>query len=327
MNDGQSSGLTVVTGLTEVSAILVQKMDLRLIIDNLRGKLLNYDRDFIDKYKIDELIARSKSEKNGFCINYADNDIVKNIEYVSKIYDDTCKYYLNKYIIVSLISNSLNLIDEYPEAIRKLFGERFNLIANDIVDNPDKPYDFDSDIFRKDISICCLNMFPVGALVVHVGGIGRIFMLKGGIKQFVNSSHFYLFRMRNNYPYYQMHADPRRLSEFTEEGWNKCYLRIAEMLKKHEHIRGINGGSWFYDPMVEKISPRLSYLRKIPLSNGARIFRSGVNESEAVKNATLTSETRRKLYFSGEYHPTSYEMIWMRDDVIKWANANQNILF
>ena len=297
-------------------------MDLRSIIDNLRGKLLDYDKDFIDKYKIDELIVRSTSEKNDFCTDYADNDIVKNIGNASKIYDDTCKYYLNKYIIVNLINNSLNLIDEYPEDIKKLFQERFNLIVNDIVDNPDAPYDFDSDTFRKDISICCLNMFPVGALVVQVGGIGRVFMLKGGIKQFISSFHFYLFRMRNNYPYYQMHADPRRLSEFTEEGWNKCFLRIAEMLKKHEHIRGINGGSWLYDPVLEEISPRLRYLRKIPLSNGARIFYSGINESEAVKNATLTSKTRRDLYLAGKYHPTSYEMIWMRDDVIKWADTN-----
>jgi hypothetical protein len=300
-------------------------MDLRLIIDNLREKLLSYDKNFIDKYKISDLIDRSRSESNDFLIHYYDNDIVINIQYLSKIYDDQCKYYLNKYIVANLINDSLNLIDEYPETIRKLFLERFNFLVNDIANNHDEPYDFNSDIFRKDISICCLNMFPAGILVVHVSGIGRMFMLRGGAKQFMNSLPFYLFRMRNNYPYYQTHVDSRCLSEFTEEGWSKCYLRIAEMLKRNEYIRGITSGSWFYDPIVGKISPRLNYLTKMPLSNGAKLFRVGTSESD-VKNATLTSETRRNLYLTGKYHPTGYVMIWMRDDIIKWADANKDIL-
>ena len=299
-------------------------MELMSIIDNLTEKLLNYDKDFFNRHNIPDLILNARSESNNFFVYNADNNIIKVVESVSKEYDDICMFYLNKYIVLNLIENSLDLIGGYPESIGRLFLERFKLITDDIKNHPEKPYGFDSDIFRKDISICCLHMFPAGARVVHPCGVGRRFIINGGIKQFVSSLAFYLFRMRKNYPFYQTHVDTRCLAEFTEEGLKKCYLRIAEMLKEHRHIRGITGGSWFYDPIVEKISPRLSYLRKLPLSNGAKIFRNGSNDLD-VKNATAKSATRKNLYLKGEYNPTSYVMIWMRDDMIKWANANKHL--
>jgi len=300
-------------------------MQLESIISNFRSKLLYYDHNFIDKHKINDLIVNARAKGNDFYINYKDNIIVKNIEDISKEYDNICKYCLNKYIILNLINGSLGLLDKFPNIIRELFLERFSLIVDDIINNPEKPYDFASDIFRKDISICCLHMFPAGSHVVHEFGVGRIFIIRGGARQFLSSLAFYLFKMHKNYPYYHFHVDPRCLSEFTDEGRNKCFLRIAEMLRINKHVRGLIGASWYYDPVIDEISPRLSYLRKTPLSNGAKTYRYGASESD-INDATATSKNRKDLYLKGKYHPTCYILIWLRDDLIRWADSNLNLL-
>ncbi len=113
--------------------------------------------------------------------------------------------------------------------------------------------------------------------------------------------------------------DPELLSEFNEIGWQEFYIRVAELMKINTSIKGIYGGSWFFDPDLEEISPRLSYLRKIPIENGGRFFYTGSNEHD-IKLSTLKSKTRKKLYQEGKYLPKSYLLIWSRTKLLAWAD-------
>ena len=78
------------------------------------------------------------------------------------------------------------------------------------------------------------------------------------------------------------------------------------------------GASWFYDPVLATVSPRLGYLRDVPLNGGAKLFfveKGGA----ALANSLSTSPTRRKLYEEGKYVPTTYMMAWGRKAQSAWA--------
>ena len=59
--------------------------------------------------------------------------------------------------------------------------------------------------------------------------------------------------------------------------------------------------------------------RKVPLDNGARLFRVGTSAAATQAAIQLSSE-RRRLYDSGEYLPTIYLLAWARKDMLEWAN-------
>jgi hypothetical protein len=91
---------------------------------------------------------------------------------------------------------------------------------------------------------------------------------------------------------------------------------VAEMLERHEEIKGMFGASWFYDPQLENISPRLMYLQKIPLAGGAQMFYMGADRTG---NALAKSKTRLKLYEEGRYRPQEYMLVWPRKELMAWA--------
>ena len=83
-------------------------------------------------------------------------------------------------------------------------------------------------------------------------------------------------------------------------------------------MRGLFGSSWFFDPDLERVSPGLLYLRRVPELGGAKLFRMG-STSQDIEMATRTSERRKALCRDGAYVPTRYVFIWARDDLIRWA--------
>jgi hypothetical protein len=88
------------------------------------------------------------------------------------------------------------------------------------------------------------------------------------------------------------------------------------MLELHPEIKGIWTGSWFNDPAIETVSPRLTYLRKMPQDNGAYAFYSNL---ASTSGALSKSKTRQKLYEEKKYIPKSYALIWPRKPLLKWA--------
>jgi hypothetical protein len=96
---------------------------------------------------------------------------------------------------------------------------------------------------------------------------------------------------------------------------------MAEMLEFNPHIKGVSGGSWFYDPEIENVSPRLAYLRQRPQQRGAYVFYSHVDIDGG---ALSKSQTRRDLYDQGKYLPKAYFIVWPRQKVIAWSRQVGN---
>jgi hypothetical protein len=166
-------------------------------------------------------------------------------------------------------------------------------------------------------------LIPVGgAWVLEKGKIGRRFFLTGDLRQFIKGLNFFFAKMRGFKPYYAIHLVDRFIDKFNASERTKCFLKISELLDMNPDIKGIYGRSWFYDPAVAKISPKLAYVRESMLENGAEDFRIGVTQFD-IDNALSKSSLREKLYSQGNYIPTGYYIIWPGKEVIKWAKAEK----
>ncbi|QYU70256.1 hypothetical protein J4558_09120 [Leptolyngbya sp. 15MV] len=78
--------------------------------------------------------------------------------------------------------------------------------------------------------------------------------------------------------------------------------------------------SWFYDPVVSEISPRLAYLRRVPMENGAVAVSHGTTQFD-IDSATATSPTRRAMYEDGTYLPQCWSILWPRAAMLAWSRS------
>lgn len=120
----------------------------------------------------------------------------------------------------------------------------------------------------------------------------------------------------------EVHTDNRDVSDFSPEGWNQTWLAIAGLLERYPGLVGGFGSSWFYDPPLAKISPRLAYLREVPLKHGAFLVHQGTGEIHT-QRAAAKSATRRAMIESGEYTARSWLLVWPRRQLLKWAAAER----
>ena len=236
-------------------------------------------------------------------------------------YSDNNQQVLKRAIMAKLalhlpaIVNKMNL----PESITSLYPDAFGRFAEFLINTCNEPYDSTNDFFRKDICFVLGISIPCGAQVVDLYSRFRLptVIISFLRSRDLNSISRYLF-IKGYRPWFQIHTESRYLNDFNEEGWESCYLRIAELLDRKPNITGMVGTSWFYDPKLLSISSHLSYLQNFPLDHGAFRLRHGTQTSD-IANAIKASETRRQLYQEGKYIPVCYSMLWPRDKLIAWA--------
>ena len=123
-------------------------------------------------------------------------------------------------------------------------------------------------------------------------------------------------------PWLEVHTESRELSDFNEAGWDRAWATAAEICKRRPEMAGMLGSSWFYDPPLEQISPRLAYLRLNPLKHGAFMIHQGPGDIHTQRAAT-SSPTRAALIEKGEYTARSWIVAWPRAALIRWADARK----
>lgn len=178
--------------------------------------------------------------------------------------------------------------------------------------------DLDNDLFHKEFGLATLRLYAAGSqLIDYRCGVPRSVVTREGMARALPKM-MTMAKLGGFKPYFQIHTHKFNLDAFHEEGWEECYLCCAELYDVHPEVLGMFGSSWFYDPQLETISPRLAYLRHTPASGGAALMYV-VEGGEAIGNSTSTSPSRRKLYEEGKYMPTNYMLIWGRDAQRAWA--------
>lgn len=298
------------------------------ISKKIREELCQNHPDLINQYPHDKYVSLMDTYPVVGPYNHISGKVKSLCEKVEKYFGDSGLALYHKFILSHLIASNLGKLSgkKFPNEVISLFMQNFERILEEI-DTIDYngPYSYSNDKFQKDMAVCSLKLIPVGARKIHLSKLSKRFFLKKGLHQFVRGLGLVAFELKGFKPLFQMHTDskdPYLLKEFNEAGFKRSYFRIADLLKKDDKIKGLFGNSWFYDPKIEEISPRLSFLRKIPLKNGGRLFYIGSNE-QAVKDATLKSKTRKRLYKEGKYLPTNYLIVWSREKLISWAESNR----
>lgn len=210
-----------------------------------------------------------------------------------------------------------------PESFLSYYSPTMDRLANHLKSDVTSLYPTGDDFFCKDIRLVLHLSIPCGAqdvdLISYVplkSAIGSVFRSKStnALVRYVGASGGGIW--------FRIHTDTRYLSEFDEPGWDRCYRRIAELLVRRRHIRGVVGTSWFFDPQLLEISPRHAFLQQRPLEGGAFNLRHGTDEID-IEQSTRTSPTRRRLYQEGTYVPVCYSLLWPRKYLISWAEMDE----
>ena len=228
----------------------------------------------------------------------------------------------HRMVLAFLITDFDNRIKglRVPNSILSLLAVTFQRILAQLENTENNFYSQSNELFCKDLALCRLKLLPCGSELVDIySGVPRNILLRDDLQQLVRCTKFFLRKGSGFRPWYESHWDRQLIRSFTPQGYDLCYLRIAEMLELNPAIKGMMGSSWWFDPALESISPNLGFLRKLPLDNGAQLFRVGTSTT-ATRTAIHLSAERRQLYNSGKYRPTIYLLAWARKDMLEWAN-------
>jgi hypothetical protein len=234
---------------------------------------------------------------------------------------------INKFVVVDLMPRleeaiaSRNIPDEilamYPSATSRLLAYVRNLSDHEYFD-PD-------DAFLKDLRFASgLSVPSRGAQDIDLrSAIGyrasARWLLRHPSARCVRA----VVRWGQVAPWFRIHTQSRYLDDFNEAGFDACYFHLAALLPLHPEVLGLASTSWLYDPQLESISPRLTYIRLRPVERGASIVWSGTTDFD-IRSATLKSANRRRLYAEGKYTPVSYTLLWPREEILMWADAQRS---
>ena len=231
--------------------------------------------------------------------------------------------------LVTLMQGSLAEIEKadhgtkLPNRIIASVHAWFEYLAKEIVSETYSA-DIASDLFKKDLSISALNLWPSSSICHYERTtLPRRFIVANGIKQLLAGTHMLLWTLKNNrHGLYEIHNEDRRTNpHFLEQGWREFYEEMAERLEAEPRIAGRCAASWFWDTRVAEISPKFAYLRALPESGGASFY--FLYEDNTSNHVALQNKKRKRLYNEGKYNPSSYLMIWPRSALLQWANSTQ----
>jgi hypothetical protein len=293
----------------------------------LQKELASIDEDIINRFPLSDYLNATKSNRGlGKLLSfYRARKFRRVYEQIKSQYGTHALSLYFKLALCCFMSDSLERLkhENLTDEILDFYHEWFEWVLEDFSKQPDDYYDHRCDSFAIDVMVCSLRNIPIGgAWIVEFRNVGLRPLFCGNVKQFFSYLYFIIFKAHGFSPYVTTHTAGRTLRHFNEHEMNLAYMRIAELMKRNPRIKGFYRRSWFLDPNLEDISPRLGYLRKVPLQNGAKLFAAGTKEGD-IKNALAVSRTRRRLYKQGKYLPTGYTVIWPRKEFLLFGTNNK----
>lgn len=181
--------------------------------------------------------------------------------------------------------------------------------------------DLADDLFQKEFGIVSLRLYVAGSnLVDYRCGIPRSVIFGEGIRKMWTNLRV-MRRLGGFKPYFQGHIHTFNLAALSERGRDDFYRCCVELFALYPTCLGMFCSSWYYDPDLAAISPRLSYLRAVPVAGGAHLMHVG-SGGDAIANATSKSETRRRLHAAGEYTPKTFMFVWGKEEMRRWAREH-----
>jgi hypothetical protein len=189
-------------------------------------------------------------------------------------------------------------------------------IKAELETSPRGHYNPFGDRFKKDFSVLRGKAMPVHTGIVDTyTALWRKPLIFGDLSQRVRFFRLLCRRPFGNKFFFQHHAHRSLFDRLNPAGRIKTYKSVVDLLEINLDHKGFSAASWFYDPQLESISPRLSYLAGEPEKGGAERFHVGEDKTGS---AFAKSNTRRWLHEQGKYTPQCYLLVWQRDLMISW---------
>jgi hypothetical protein len=307
----------------------INQKDLFEFENHILTKAGTHSREVLARHPVDVYIHLLDSQPGSFDYHDTSNEIKNYCNAISQYAGDRGLWMYHKVLLLRLIERSMQKIPtlNLPGEIKSLYFRHFNKIIEQTSADRDAFYQYTNEKFCKDLALCRLKMIPAGAVLLEESDLSKRFLFKKGLSQFIQGASYIAWQLKGFGPLYQGHLDTRRgsicLGYFNPDGWKQTMKRIAELLKIKTDIKGFFGSAWLNDPVVETISPRLSFVNgcMVHCENGGKLFYNGTTQS-TIKNATFMSPARKKLYEEGLYMPASYLFLWPRHKLIKWAESD-----
>lgn len=219
---------------------------------------------------------------------------------------------------IAKITPDLVQQESYPNSVLSNYPSAFERLVTRLEDATETPIKKNDHLFNR-LNFVLATSIPCGAQSldsrssVPLKSVILSIPRQKSAKAMIN-----FIRCQGWGPWFRGHTDVDYLTEFNEAGWDRYYLQIAELLITKKEIRGLAGTSWFYDPQLVDISPRLAYLQQRQLERGAFLMRHRSTEAD-IQFATQASSTRKRLFDEGKYIPVSHSLIWGRNEILNWA--------
>lgn len=211
-------------------------------------------------------------------------------------------------------------LSRLPEVFIPVFQDNINRILRQIITGSQKINSINDDIFLKDLGILRMTLIPcVSHLVFRNSGVPRRSIIQQPLSRIIQALTFFI-RAKGFRPFMENHVHPAMLDQFNAQGREHCYRLIAELFRYWPECKGLMGSSWYYDPVVSIISPRLAYLRCVPEQNGALFLYAGTGP-DVIQGSISKSSTRRQLFNEGNYQPRRYLMVWLREDIQRYCGV------
>ena len=289
---------------------------------NIEQELTRYDEHILRQFNYVRYARRAEENKSDKYTVIEEKLLAQ--FYAIKQKNTSLAYVYNRYLTAYLIAHFdiENGRCNLPDSVKVLYPNELQRILDQLDSFELDFFDFDKDPFVKDLAILNHRLIPVGAEFVELNsGIPRSFLFRGGVKQLLYGAWFCTFYTHGFRPFFALHAHILSLDDFNPDGWHNTYKRLAELLKCNEKMKGWMSSSWFLDPQLEKISPHLVYLRKVPQENGAAIF-FVEHDPEGKTGSLAKSATRRRLFQQGRYRPAIYMRVWPHHAMLRWYQQN-----
>lgn len=298
---------------------------LKHIISNIESVVRDSHADVFNQVPIQTYIKAIERYPKYAGYRYRSDEVERYCNIIKSSSDKKVLGTYHKLLLLRLIdenNQNLNWLN-FPETVINCYREDFDRIISQIENNhvAKEYYLYSNNRFFKDLAVCCLRLFPVGARKYELSIFPIKRFMKKGWRQFIRLLLYLAFETRGLAPFLTGHydtGDPNFSKQFNIEGFIGAYRTIAEIMKMNTDIKGYFGINWLNDPHIERISPRLAYIRYMNIACGCRYFHLGTNAS-AIKNATMKSSTRERLHQDGNYLPENYAFVYSRKRLIEWS--------
>jgi hypothetical protein len=225
----------------------------------------------------------------------------------------------NAMLMCRAIAHSVDRMEslEMPELLKEEYVRNYERILDRTESATGAALHLSTDLVAKDLGLCTQRLFAAGYAIIEIRhSMAKRNATMAGVRQFVDFLSLYYLKFGGKGPFLSNHFHPELASLFTKEGRIHSFRLIATIMDWHPVHKALIGSAWFYDPVLEDISPNLTYVRDYPEKNGALFFRGAPDHS----GTALVSSKRRDLYDRGEYQPRKYLMVWPRDTLVEWLH-------